>query len=149
LESAGIAAFETVAKPKSDSRGVKIARALSAAPTNIATLATVVDRDQKGNEIVLREGTNGFTCFPRHPNVVGESALCAKAPALQSENNLAEHHSKPIKTTPGIEEKLAGGTDGSATDPKATSGAPLKQSPHWMILWPFDPATTGLPRTPE
>ena len=40
---------------------------------------------------------------------------------------------------------LAGGTYRSATDPYATSGTPFTEAPHWIILWPFDPETTGMP----
>ncbi len=45
---------------------------------------------------------------------------------------------------PGIMYMLAGGTDWSATDPYATSGTPIKEPPHWMIMWPFDAKATGL-----
>jgi len=41
---------------------------------------------------------------------------------------------------------LAGGTDWSATDPYATKGTPIKEPPHWMLMWPFD-AASGLPTT--
>ncbi len=44
---------------------------------------------------------------------------------------------------------LAGGSDWSATDPNATSGAPINEPPHWMIMWPFDPTITGLPTAPK
>jgi glyoxylase-like metal-dependent hydrolase (beta-lactamase superfamily II) len=42
----------------------KIARALSAGPTEITNNARVVDTDEHGNTIVLREGSGGFTCMP-------------------------------------------------------------------------------------
>lgn len=125
----------------------KISRALSAAPASIAKAARVVDRDQNGIETVLREGSNGFTCFVGHPGVIGDPPFCANAPALQWEKDMADHKPKPSNTEPGIEYMLAGATDWSATDPHATSGTPIKEAPHWMILWPFDSATTGLPTT--
>jgi hypothetical protein len=136
-------------QPKPDSKQAKIARALSAAPARIAQSAKVVDRDENGKEIVLREGTNGFTCFAGHLAVVGDPPFCANAPALQWEDDMAEHKPKPTNVEPGIEYMLAGGTDWSATDPHATSGTPIKEPPHWMIMWPFDPAITGLPTTPK
>ena len=49
------------AQQKAESKETKIARALSAAPPNIAKAAMVADRDEKGNDTVLREGTNGVT----------------------------------------------------------------------------------------
>jgi hypothetical protein len=51
----------------------KIERALSAAPPAVAKDAKVVDLDEQGKMTVLREGTNGFTCFPGHPGVVDEA----------------------------------------------------------------------------
>jgi hypothetical protein len=128
-------------------RETRIARALSAAPPNIAEGAKVVDRDENGNEIVLQEGTNGFTCFPGHPGVIGDAPLCANVPALQWEKDMAEHKPKPTNLEPGIEYMLAGATDWSASDPHATSGSPIKEPPHWMILWPFDATTSGFATT--
>ena len=44
---------------------------------------------------------------------------------------------------------LLGGTDWSGSDPNATSGTPIKEPPHWMIIWPVDPKTTGLSLEPK
>jgi len=151
--AAGAAVFVVHATPALaqttgvESAPTKIARALSAAPAGIARSAGVVDRDQAGKETLLRKGTNGFTCFPGHPGVVGDPPFCANAPALQWESDMAQGKPKPTNTEPGIEYMLAGGTDWSATDPHATSGTPIKEPPHWMIMWPFDPELTGLPTT--
>ncbi len=140
-----VTAQQKTAKPKTDTKESKIARAFSAGPANIAKTAKVVDRDENGKETVLREGHNGFTCFPGHSWVVDDIAYCANADALQSEEDWHGHKPKPTNTQPGIEYMLAGGTYRSATDPYATSGTPFTEAPHWIILWPFDPATTGLP----
>ena len=85
--------------------------------------------------------------FLASTGVIGEPPFCANGPALQWERDMAEHKPKPTNTEPGIEYMLAGATDWSATDPHATSGKPITEPPHWMILWPFDPAVTGLPTT--
>jgi hypothetical protein len=45
----------------------KIARAMSAGPGNISQSARIVDTDAQGNHVVLREGSNGFTCMPSNP----------------------------------------------------------------------------------
>jgi hypothetical protein len=132
------------ANRKVETKEAKIARALSAGPLNITKAAKVVDRDQYGKEIVLREGHNGFTCFPGHPWVVDDIAYCANADALQWEEDWHAHRPKPTNTQPGFEYMLAGGTYRSATDPYATSGTPFTEGPHWIILWPFDPTITGL-----
>lgn len=135
--------------PRAESKEVKVARAVSAAPANIAKTAKVVDFDDKGNEIVLREGTNGFTCYPGHPGAVGGQPYCANEAAVQWERDFAAHKPKPTNAEPGIEYMLLGGTDWSGSDPKATSGTPIKEPPHWMIMWPFDSKATGLPVEPK
>jgi len=137
------------AQSKPETKEVKIARALSAAPENVAKAAKVVDRDDNGSETVLREGTNGFTCFPGHPGVVGDAPYCANQPALRWEKDLMILKSKPTNTEPGIVYMLQGGTDWSASDPNATSGTPIKEPPHWRVLWPFDPQTSGFSTDPK
>lgn len=138
-----VAAQQKPAKPKAETKKAKIARALSAAPANIAKEAKVVDRDENGKETVLREGNNGFTCFPGHPLVVDDIAYCANADALQWEDDWRAHR-PPSNKQPGFEYMLTGGTYRSATDPYATSETPFTEGPHWIILWPFDPAITGI-----
>jgi len=133
----------------SETKEAKIARALSAAPANVSKDAKVIDRDNNGAETVLREGTNGFTCFPGHPGIVGDNTYCANEAALRWESDLMALKLKPSNTEPGIEYMLLGGTDWSATDPNATSGTPLREPPHWRLLWPFDPKTSGLPTEPR
>jgi hypothetical protein len=145
LISIAASARQKTAQPKPETKEEKIARALAAAPANIAEAAKVVDRDDNGAETVLREGSNGFTCFPGHPGVVGDVTYCANPAALEWERDFMALKLKPTNTEPGIEYLLLGGTDWSATNPNATSGTPINEPPHWRILWPFDPNTTGLP----
>ena len=57
----------------------KIARAMSAGPDDISESARIVDKDAQGKTVVLREGSNGFTCMPGNPNVVGDPPMCADA----------------------------------------------------------------------
>jgi len=140
---------EKASKPAADTKAAKVARALSAAPANIAAGAKVVEVGADGKETVLREGTNGFTCFPGQPGVPGGQPVCGNAAALQWENDHDAHKPKPTNTEPGIEYMLAGGTDWSASDPYITSGTPIHEPPHWMIMWPFDPTITGLPTKPK
>ncbi|HEY6290147.1 MAG TPA: hypothetical protein VI455_01110 [Terriglobia bacterium] len=132
-----------------DTVEAKIKRALSAAPPDVAKAAKVMDMDDQGKTTVLREGTNGFTCFPGHPGVVGDVAMCADAASMQWASDWMSHKPKPTNTVPGVIYMLAGGTDWSATDPYATTGTPIKEPPHWMIMWPFDPKASGLPDKPK
>jgi hypothetical protein len=135
-------------RPATDSResvATKIARALSAGPANITKEATVVDMDSKGNMIVLRKGTNDFTCMPGDPKKVGSPAMCEDSVAVKWNQEASEHKAKPSNTVPGIEYMLAGATQRSDSDPFDTVDPPITIGPHWMILWPFDPKTSGLP----
>jgi hypothetical protein len=123
----------------------KIARAMSAGPSIVATGARIVDTDAQGNTVVLREGNNGFTCMPGNPKVVGDPPMCVDVPALQWYADAKAHKPKPTNTVPGITYMLAGATQRSDTNPSDMTSMPFDVGPHWMIMWPFDPKTTGLP----
>jgi hypothetical protein len=123
----------------------KIARAMSAGPTDVAKSAKIVDTDAHGNTVVLREGNNGFTCMPGNPKVVGEPPMCVDAPSMQWFADAKAHKPKPTNTVPGITYMLAGATQRSDSDPNDTTSMPIEIGPHWMIMWPFDPKITGLP----
>jgi hypothetical protein len=130
-----------------DSTQVKIARAMSAGPTEVAKAARIVDTDAQGKMVVLREGNNGFTCMPGNLKVVGEPPMCVDAPSMQWFADARAHKPKPTNTVPGITYMLAGATQRSDSDPNDTTSMPIEVGPHWMIMWPFDPKTTGLPTT--
>jgi len=66
---------------------------------------------------------------------------------MQWVTDFMAHKPRPTNAQPGVIFMLAGGTDWSATDPYATTGTPIKDPPHWMIMWPFDPKSSGLPTT--
>ena len=149
--------FRTAAKAKmpvqnsptdaSDTTQAKIARAMSAGPTDFARSARIVDTDAQGNMVVLREGSNGFTCMPGNPKVIGEPPMCADAASMQWAADFKAHKPKPTNTVPGITYMLAGATQRSDSDPYDKTSEAITVGPHWMIMWPFDPKTTGLPTT--
>jgi hypothetical protein len=120
---------------------------MSAGPDNISKSARIIDKDAQGNTVILREGSNGFTCMPGNPNVVGDPPMCADAPSMQWFADAKAHKPKPSNTVPGITYMLAGATQRSDSDPYDTTSPPITVGPHWMIMWPFDPKTTGLPTT--
>jgi hypothetical protein len=130
-----------------DSTQVKIARAMSAGPADVAKTAKIVDTDAQGKSAVLREGNNGFTCMPGNPKVVGEPPMCVDAASLQWFADAKAHKPKPTNAIPGVTYMLAGATQRSDSDPNDTTSMPIEVGPHWMIMWPFDPKTTGLPTT--
>jgi len=130
-----------------ESRQVKIARAMSAGPVDVAKAARIVDSDAQGRMVVLREGDNDFTCMPGNLKVVSEPPMCADAAAMQWYDDAKAHKPKPTNTVPGITYMLAGATQRSDSDPHDTTSMPIEIGPHWMVMWPFDPKTTGLPTT--
>ena len=130
-----------------DSTQLKIARAMSAGPPDVAKTAKIVDTDAQGKSAVLREGNNGFTCMPGNPKVVGEPPMCVDAASLQWFADAKAHKPKPTNATPGVTYMLAGATQRSDSDPNDTTSMPIEVGPHWMIMWPFDAKTTGLPTT--
>jgi hypothetical protein len=132
------------AADEGDSVQLKIARALSAGPPEVAKSARVVDTDAQGKMIVLREGSNEFTCMPGNPKAVADLPMCADAASMQWAADFKAHKSKPSNTVPCITYMLAGATQRSDSDPYDTTSPPIKIGPHWMIMWPFDPKATGL-----
>ncbi len=128
-----------------DATQKKITLAMSAGPESIAKSARIVDTDAQGKMIVLREGSNGFTCMPGNSNVVGDPAMCADAASSQWFADAKAHKPKPTNTVPGITYMLAGATQRSDSDPTDRTSPPIEVGPHWMIMWPFDPKTAGLP----
>ena len=130
-----------------DTTQEKIARAMSAGPDDISESARIVDKDAQGKTVILRQGSNGFTCMPGNPNVVGDPPMCADAASMQWAADFSAHKPKPTNSVPGITYMLAGATQRSDSDPYDTTSPPISVGPHWMIMWPFDPNTTGLPTT--
>jgi len=152
LGAAGLLKLPSVAAGRrsldaDDAPQTKIARAMSAGPDDIARSARIIDTAANGNTVVLRQGNNGFTCMPGNPEVIGEPPMCVDAPSLQWFADAKAHKPKPTNTAPGITYMLAGATQRSDSDPNDHTSPAIHVGPHWMIMWPFDPKTTGLPTT--
>lgn len=140
---------ERALAPDSDTetKEAKITRALSAGPEDVARGARVVDTDASGNTVILRDGANGFTCMPGNPKIIGDPPMCADAASMQWVADFKAHKPKPTNTVPGITYMLAGATQRSDSDPYDRNSPPITVPPHWMIMWPFEPSSTGLPTT--
>jgi hypothetical protein len=123
---------------------VQIAGAIAAGPLHVTNSARIVGADAQGKRVVLREGSNGFTCQPGNPKVLGRPASCSNEAARQWSADMAAHKAKPTNAEPGIVYMLAGAAQSSLSDPSDKTSPPITIGPHWMILWPFDPKTTGL-----
>jgi hypothetical protein len=113
-----------------ESSEVQMARAIAAGPKEITDQARIMGTDAEGNRIVLREGNNDFICQPGKPQFVAQPASCYTTNAK-----------------PRITYMLAGATQRSISDRDDKTSTPLAIGPHWMIMMPFDPKTTGLPVT--
>jgi hypothetical protein len=132
-------------KPDSRTTGEKIAAAMAAGPPVVAKDAKIVDVDSDGKMIVLRAGSNGFTCMPGKGD--SNPAMCADAASMQWYHDFATHQPKPTNKVPGITYMLAGATQRSDSDPYDETSPLINIGPHWMIIWPFDPKASGLPTT--
>lgn len=121
----------------------QIARAIAAGPKHVTDFARIEGSDAQGNRVVLREGSNGFTCLPGNPHVVGRPASCSNQAAQQWSADLAAGKAAPTNTVAGFVYMQSGAT---ALGP---SGETIEIGPQWMIIWPFDPQASGLSATPK
>ena len=126
---------------------VKIQRAMQAGPPEITKDATVADMDEHGNMTVLRKGTNSWVCMPGDENKIGDPPMCADPMAMQWFMDAFAKKPKPTNPVPGLAYMLCGATQHSNTDALDTTSPAIPIGPHWMIMWPFDAKTCGLPTT--
>jgi hypothetical protein len=150
LSSAVIAAQQKSTPPVS-AKQRKIANAMSAAPAPIASKATIMDWPAKegAQPTVLRQGTNGWICYPDFPDSKGNDPMCLDE-SWQTWMDAYMAQKNPQLTRIGISYMIApGGAWGSNTDPFATGEKPDNQwgfdGPHLMIVVPNLDALKGLP----
>lgn len=133
----------------------KIESAMSAAPKSIAEKATIKDwpSEEGGEMIMLREGSNEFTCLPDMPGTPGNDPMCLDEPWLKWADAWMNKTDVTI-TKMGFGYMLQGGTPESNVDPYAEG--PTEDNewitdavPHLMILVPDPQMLEGLPRTPD
>ena len=137
----GLARSAPVAGQTDATDQAKIADAMKAGPAAITKDATILDhkQDAAGNLVVLRQGSNGWTCLPDNPGSPSDDPMCLDETWMVWMNALMANKAPDIKT-PGIAYMLQGGTDASNTEPMATKPAPgddwVVSPPHIMILQP-------------
>lgn len=114
-----------------------IASAMSAAPPAVGKHATIVVMEPDGKMRTLRQGTNDFTCMPDNPATPGPDPMCMDKNAMDWAFAWVEHKTPPVGKV-GFMYMLAGGTDGSNTDPYADKPAPgnhwIKTGAHVMVV---------------
>ncbi|HUT62079.1 MAG TPA: hypothetical protein VNA25_29930 [Phycisphaerae bacterium] len=119
--------------------------ALSATTAEMAKGATVVDWENN----VLREGDNGWTCFPSPPQT-NTGPMCVDEPWLTWA--AAWMNKKEVNITRlGISYMLAGDRGASNSDPYATEETDdwFVTGPHLMIIVPDASMLEGIPTDPE
>ncbi len=129
-------------------KGEKIASAMSAAPAAISANAKIEDGQGK----VLREGDNGWVCFPQQPNV-GPMCNSGEWGAMMA----ALMGQKPFAPTQlSVSYMLAGEGDAigvSNIDPYATAPTDdndwVKEGPHLMIIAPDATMLEGMSTDPN
>lgn len=142
------AAAKAFKAPKT--KAEKIANAMSAAPAAISEHATIMDwpASREGKPVVIREGHNGWVCFPTAPTAVGNAPECDDEAWMKwGEAYMAKKDPPPA--TFGLSYMIApGGESGSNTDPRAEKATPTNEwghdGPHLMLLLPAE-AMKGLP----
>jgi hypothetical protein len=139
----GLARSAPVASQDDVDVAAKIENAMSAAPSAISTNATILDNalDDAGAFVVLREGSNDWSCFPDFPASPGNDPQCLDQTWLDWLYAFFAGE-EPNVTVPGLAYMLQGGSDPSNTDPLATEPAAgeewVSSLPHVMILLPGD-----------
>jgi hypothetical protein len=132
----------------------KIANASAAAPKPISDQATIYDWPPAGagDPVVLRTGTNGWSCFPDMPQTEGNDPMCLDGPWMKwIEAYVAK--TTPMVGGTGIGYMLApGGAWGSNTDPYAAMKTGDNHwglhQPHLMIVVPDVRALAGISTDP-
>lgn len=119
----------------------KIASAMAAGPRAVTADATVMDYPVAAGSkpAVLRQGRNGWTCFPDNPGTPGKDPMCHDREWMKWMHAYLEK-SKPSITGVGISYMLQGSSEASNTDPFAQK-APDSQGwmqvgPHIMVISP-------------
>lgn len=119
----------------------KIASAMAAAPAAISARAAVLDFPAAPGRApaVLREGRNGWSCFPDNPATPAKDPMCHDREWMKwMQAYLARE--KPVITGVGISYMLQGGSDASNTDPFAQKppggGGWMEVGPHIMVVSP-------------
>jgi hypothetical protein len=130
---------------------VKLAE--SGGPADIAKDATIMVPGPDGKMVEAQKGTNGFTCIPDIDGQAKPDPICADPASMQWVNDLMSGAPKPTNTVPGISYMAQGGwhfeKDGKVLM-KGEPGAKLiMEPPHWMVFFPFESKTVGLPSLPN
>lgn len=142
---------QKTAKIETDEIQKKIEEAMSAAPPSISKNATILDNPTapESEKVVLRKGTNEWTCFPDNPNMPGKNPRCFDKQAMEF---FSAVHDKRIPniTRTGFAYFLQGGGSRSNANPWDTSPTSDNewmehQVPHIVLITPDKAILDSLP----
>ncbi len=145
----GLARSAPVASQDDADVAAMIESAMSAAPSAVSENAAIADYafDDDGKFVVLREGSNGWTCQPDNPGSPGPDPWCMDQTWLDWTYAFYAGE-EPNVTVPGFSYMLGGGSDPSNTDPFATEPAEgeewVNSGPHVMLLLPGELDQTAI-----
>lgn len=147
---AGFAIFIIVAvsTSKAETMNDKIARAITAAPSDITDNATIMDVDGT----ILRAGTNGWVCMPGIGLIPGDKhPMCNDAVWMKWMEAAAKGSAFSTEVI-GVSYMLAGDALVNNDNPMAADpndgGVWVQEGPHIMILFPNLNMVDDLPRNP-
>lgn len=142
---------QPMARPMTMTNAQFISTARGGAPAKVSANATVARIDPATKKVdTLATGTNGFTCSYFAED---EAPFCGDANAWQFMVDAHSGKPKPTNTAPGISYMAQGGVHHETASgeikmaPDATTH-PVKEPPHWMLMWSVDAAASGLPTKP-
>ncbi|WP_340113023.1 hypothetical protein [Maribellus mangrovi] len=144
--------FENLcAEAQSEEVKRKIEEAMSAAPPSISANATILNypAEPGGDKVILRQGTNEWTCLPDNPHMPGHNPMCVDAQMIELFTAIAEKRDPKITQT-GFGYFLQGGAPRSNANPYDTGPSPENewmevQVPHIVVVSPDKSILEGLP----
>ena len=129
--------------------------AMAGGPASVARGATIAWVDSAGSMHQMQPGTNGWTCFISRPDPF-HGPICADQNAVAF--LMAMMHgqaSPPAMAAPGLAYMAQGGVhyedaQGNVLmehelSPHAAGSRRVVEPAHWMLMWHYDAATSGLP----
>ena len=128
--------------------------AMAGGPASVSRNATIGWVDSTATFHQMQAGTNGFTCFISRPDPIA-GPVCADSNAMAFFIAMFKGQpAPPAMSAPGMSYMARGGShyeDAAGNvlmehdlHHSATSKRVL-EPPHWMLMWHYDPATSGLP----
>jgi len=125
----------------------RITRARLSGPVHVTKDATVAEFGVGGTLNVLVQGSNQWVCIPGDENKIGDPPMCMNPMGMRWMMDAKQGKPRPTNSAPGMIYMLCGATQRSNTDPSDKTSPAIPIGPHWMITWPFDAETFGLPTT--